>query len=114
MKRVKIYVDENVDYRVVKGLKRRGVDIITVHETDNSAKSDEKQLEYAKSINALFFTHDDDLLKIAKWWKKVGKNHNGIIYVHQAKLSVGEIVRKLKLLSETVSIKGMKNHIEFL
>lgn len=54
MKRVKIYVDENIDYRVVKGLKRRGVDIITVQETLNLAKSDEKQLEYAKSIDALF------------------------------------------------------------
>ena len=105
MKRVKIYVDENIDYRVVKGLKRRGVDIITVQETLNLAKSDEKQLEYAKSIDALFFTHDDDLLKIAKRWKNVGKTHNGIIFVHQTKLSVGEIVRKLRLLSETVSIK---------
>jgi predicted nuclease of predicted toxin-antitoxin system len=114
MKRVKIYVDENIDYRVVKGLKRRGVNIITVQETLNLAKSDETQLEYAKSIDALFFTHDDDFLKIAKRWKSGGKSHNGIVYVHQTKLSVGEIIRKLRLLSETVSLKKMKNHIEFL
>jgi len=112
--KIKIYVDENVNYKVVEGLRRRGVGIITVQESNLSGVTDEKLLEYAKSIDACIFTHDDDFLKLEGEWKLKGKMHNGIIYVHQQKLSVGEIVRKLKLLVETISLEEMINHVEFL
>ncbi len=114
MARIKIYADENINYKIVKGLRRRGVEIVTVQELHKWAVDDEEQLEYAKSMGTCLFTHDDDLLKVAKKWRNQGKIHNGIIYVHQQKLRVSETIRKLKLLVETVSLEEMKNHIEFL
>jgi predicted nuclease of predicted toxin-antitoxin system len=98
----------------VQGLRRRGVVVNTVIETGQSGVGDEEILKYAKSLNACLFTHDDDFLRLARKWEKKGKIHSGIIYVHQQKLSIGEIVRKLKLLVETISSEEMVGHIEFL
>jgi predicted nuclease of predicted toxin-antitoxin system len=46
--------------------------------------TDEEQLETAIQKEAAIFTHDTDFLRMA-----IGREHFGIIYVHQQKLSVG-------------------------
>jgi len=42
------------------------------------------------------------------------REHPGIIYVHQQKLSVGECIRRLKAIAETKSPEEMHNQIVFL
>lgn len=112
--KIKIYTDENVNGAIVNGLRRRGVEIQSTHEAGNSGISDEEQLEYAVTQHACLFTHDDDLLTIADQGQKIEKEHNGIIFVHQEKLSIGEIINRIKLIVDILSPEEMKNHIEFL
>ena len=112
--KIKIYADENVNGAIVSGLRRRGVEIQSMHEAGNLGITDEEQLLYAAAQNACSFTHDDDLLTIADHWQKIGKEHFGIIFVHQEKLSVGEIISRIKLIVDILSSEEMKNHIEFL
>ncbi|MBN2543810.1 DUF5615 family PIN-like protein [bacterium] len=105
MKKIKIHADENVNYKIVMGLRRRGVEITTVQELNKSNEDDESLLEFASANDAVFFTHDDDLVRIATEWGLQGKEYQGIIFVHQQKLSIGEIIRRIKLLVETVSVE---------
>jgi predicted nuclease of predicted toxin-antitoxin system len=44
---VKFYLDEHIPKGVVEGLRRRGVDVLTVQESGRSGDSDEKQLAFA-------------------------------------------------------------------
>ena len=71
--------------------------------------TDEEQLETAIQNRASIFTHDADFLRVA-----VDTNHLGIIYVHQQKMSVGECIKKLKVLAETTRPDEMRNKIIFL
>jgi len=71
--------------------------------------TDEEQIEVATRNRAVIFTHDVDFLRMA-----TEKEHPGIIYVHQQKLSIGECVRRLKALVETKSPEEMHNKIIFL
>jgi len=112
--KIKIYADENVNGAIVNGLRRRGVDIQSTHEAGNLGITDEEQIAYAVAQNACLFTHDDDLLTIADHWKKIGKEHFGIIFVHQENLNIGEIISRIKLIVDILSPEDMKNHIEFL
>lgn len=57
------------------------------------------------------FTHDDDFLSMAV---ESGIEHFGIIYVHQQHLSVGECIRRLKAIVETMSPEELHNRILFL
>jgi len=112
--KIKIYTDENVNGAIVNGLRRRGVEVQSAHEAGNLGITDEEQLAYAIAQQACLFTHDDDLLTIADHWQKIGKEYFGIIFVHQEKLSIGEIIRQIKLIVDILSQEEMKNHIEFL
>ena len=58
---------------------------------------------------AVVFTHDTDFIRIA-----MNKSHSGIIYVHQQKLTIGECIKKLKLIAETKTQQEMANQIVFL
>ena len=112
--KIKIYADENVNGAIVNGLRRRGIEVLSTHEAGNIGITDEDQLEYAVAQQACLFTHDDDLLTIADHWQKIGKEHSGIIFVHQERLTIGEIIRRVKLIVDILSPEEMKNHIEFL
>lgn len=109
--RIKIYADENVNVAIVEGLKRRGVEVGSAVDTGKLGLSDEEQLKYALEERAVIFTHDDDFLS------RVAESeieHCGIIYVHQQHLSIGECIRRLKTIVETMSPEEMHNRILFL
>jgi len=109
-----VYADENIHAGIVEGLKRRGVTIWSVQEVKKVGLKDEEQLEYATAQGACFLTHDDDLLRVADRWLKMGRRHAGVLYVHQQHLSIGEIIRKVKMLVDIVNAEEMENRIEFL
>jgi len=107
--RIKIYADESVNVAIVEGLKRRGVEAFSPKDINKLGLTDEQQIEVATQNRAVIFTHDVDFLRIASQ-----KEHPGIIYVHQQKLSVGECIRRLKTIVETKSPQEMRNRIIFL
>lgn len=110
-KRIKIYADENVNIAIVEGLRRRGVEAWSAIEKGKIGLSDEEQLRYASKEKAIIFTHDDDFLSMAT---ESGIEHCGIIYVHQQHLSIGECIRRLKGIIETMSPEEMHNRTLFL
>lgn len=109
MDKLTFYLDESVNIAVGEGLKRRGVIVISARDANNLGHSDKEQLDYAARKNFVVVTHDDDFLKMAMKFK-----HKGIIYVHQQKYNVGDLIRRLKLLWDIAEQKDMLNHVEFL
>jgi len=114
MARIKVVADENVHVAIVEGLKRRGVTAWSVQTVGRRGLSDEEQLEYATSQSACLLTHDDDLLVVADRWRKGGRKHGGILYVHQQALGIGEVIRRIKILVDLKTTEDMETHIEFL
>jgi len=90
-------------------LKRRGVEAFSAKEIDKLGLTDEEQIEVATKKQAVIFTQDVDFLRIV-----IHKQHPGIIYVHQQKLTIGECIRRLKAIAETKSPEEMRNRIVFL
>jgi len=109
--RINIYTDENVNVAIVEGLKRRGVEAWSAIDKSKLGLSDEEQLRYAFDEGMTIFTHDDDFLSMAS---ESEIEHCGIIYVHQEHLSIGECIRRLKSIVETMSPEEMHNRILFL
>ena len=90
-------------------MKRRGVEAFSAKDIGKLGLTDEGQIEVATRKEAVIFTHYIDFLRIA-----IHKQHPGIIYVHQQKLSVGECIKRLKVIVETKSRKEMRNQMIFL
>lgn len=108
-KKLKFYTDEHVPSSVVKGLRIRGVEILTTNDSGMIGESDENQIAFAKKEEMVIFTQDEDFLRLhAK-----GVEHSGIIYAHQ-RTPIGKMVQGLMLIYQVLEFKEMENHIEFL
>lgn len=71
-------------------------------------------MRYTAQERAVLFTHDADFISIARNWAQQGKEHWGVIYVHQDSLSIGECIRRLKDYADILEAEDMKDHVEFL
>jgi hypothetical protein len=111
---LRIYTNESVHVGVAAGLRRRGVDATSAHDSGNLGVSDEAQLEYAARQRAVIFTHDADFLRLAQSWELRKRAHWRIIYAHPDKLAVGESIRRIKEFADVFEPEDFKNHVEFL
>jgi predicted nuclease of predicted toxin-antitoxin system len=107
---VKFYLDEHIPKGVVEGLRRRGVDVLTVQEADRSGDSDEKQLAFATREGRVLVTFDDDFLRL----DASGIPHTGVVFSQTGRRTVGELIESLMLIANVIESNEMKNHIEFI
>jgi predicted nuclease of predicted toxin-antitoxin system len=108
-KTVKFYTDDLVSKVVVRGLRQRGVDVLTMHEADLPGAGDHQHLTRARAEGRVLFTQDDDFLRL----HAQGMEHAGIVYAAQG-TSAGEIIRGLMVMRQLLEIEDMKGHVEFL
>ncbi|MFC1851955.1 DUF5615 family PIN-like protein [candidate division CSSED10-310 bacterium] len=107
--KIKFYADENVPRAVVEGLRKRGLDVLTPHDTGMLGKSDEEQLVFALNQKRVILTRDQDFLRL----HSRAFNHCGIIYTSHKK-SIGDIIQGMLLIYSVFDADEMKNHVEFL
>ena len=58
MEKIKIYTDEDVTISVCKVLKLRGFEAYSTIEKNRCESTDEEQLEYATSMDAILLSHN--------------------------------------------------------
>lgn len=107
--KTRFYTDEHVGKAVIKGLRQRGVDVLTVPEAGLLGASDEEHLNLAREERRVIFTQDDDFLALAA----AGLHHAGIVYAPQG-TSIGQIIRGLMLIHQVLEPEEMEDHVEFL
>ena len=107
---MKFYLDEHIPKGVVEGLRRRGVDVLTVQEAGRSGDSDEKQLAFAVREGRVFVTFDDDFLRL----DAAGVPQVGIVFSQTGHRTVGELIEGLMLTANLIDPDEMKNHIQFI
>jgi predicted nuclease of predicted toxin-antitoxin system len=93
----------------VRGLRERGVDVLTVSDAGTLTASDLEHLERARAGQRVIFTQDDDFLRL----HAAGLPHAGIVYARQG-TPVGEIIRGLMLIFQVLNSEDMEQQVEFL
>ncbi len=109
MARVRFFTDEQVSKAVVMGLRRRGVEVLTVPDAGSLGASDVEQLRRARELRRVMFTQDDDFLRLAA----AGTGHAGIVYATQDR-PIGEIIRGLMLIHDVLDAEDMAGRVEYL
>ena len=109
MATIKFYTDEHVARTVVKGLRERGVDVLTVTEAGLLGAPDDAHLANALRDGRVVFTHDVDFLRL----HAAGVGHAGIVYVPR-ELPIGDVIRGLMLIVQVLDSEDMIGHVEFL
>jgi predicted nuclease of predicted toxin-antitoxin system len=107
--RIKFYTDEHVPRAVTEGLRRRGVDVVTVQDAGTQGAEDARHLDFAAREGRVVLTQDADFLRL----HAAGVSHAGIVYVPQ-QTPIREILRSLTILHELLRPEDMVRHVEFL
>ena len=102
--------DEHVPYPIVKGLKRRNLDVVTVQDVGLRSVRDERILEVARQQGRIIYTQDADFLR----HHATGTEHGGILYHHLLAYPIGEAIRRVVLACEVYAPEELKNHVEFI
>ncbi|KPA12178.1 hypothetical protein MHK_007616 [Candidatus Magnetomorum sp. HK-1] len=114
--RIQLYIDEDAMAKIlVKGLRARGIDVVTVFEEDMTGCADEEQLEYATNQKRTLYTFNvGDFCRIHKEYLTIGKFHAGIVVVNRTRYSVGDQIKRLSELIHKKSAEEMNNNLLFL
>ena len=107
---IRFHLDESCRQSIAMGLRLRGVDVTTTPEQDLIGASDEEQLAFARRHKRVTLTHDADFIALAR----TSPDHCGIVYCHQRRRSIGEIIRGLILLWETYDAGDLDGRVEYL
>lgn len=106
---IRFYTDEHVSRAVIRGLRQRGVNVLTVPEAGMMGAADEAHLALAHREGRVLFTQDADFLRLAT----AGAPHAGIVYIGQH-TPPGAIIQRLMLVYQVLSAEEMVSNIEFL
>ena len=107
---MKFYLDEHIPKAVAEGLRRRGIDVLTIQGAGRVGDPDRKQLAYAALKRRVLVTFDDDFLAL----DAAGASHSGIVFSQAGRRSVGELIESLVLIAKVIEPGEMRNHIEFI
>lgn len=116
MSQIRLYFDEDSgDVIILKLLRNRGFNVISVQEVHREGLTDEQQLLYAYSQNRVIYTANiKDFYHLHTLFLTEGKSHAGIILVQQQRYGIGEISRGILRLIAAKSAEEMINQIEFI
>lgn len=109
---IRLYLDEDtMDRALVSALRARGVDVLTAHESDMIERKDDEHLVFATTKGRVLYSFNvGDYCRLSS----DGRSHAGLVLAHQQRYSVGEQMRRLLRLMNTLSAEEMQNRIEFL
>ena len=110
MSKIRFYLDENIDNAIAKGLRLRGIDVLTTPEAEHMSWDDEDHLAFALAENRVFVTQDTDFLVLAS--QEIA--HAGIAYYHPQSRTIKEILFEPRLLYEALTGEEMRNQVRFL
>ncbi len=108
--KIRFFFDQHIPGAVARGLRRRGVEVLTAQEAGRCGDTDLEQLEFAYENEYVVVSFDSDFLALAAG----GVLHNGVAFCSATKYTIGELIYALLLVSDVLDMSDMRNHIEFL
>jgi predicted nuclease of predicted toxin-antitoxin system len=111
---IPIYMDEHVPAAVTRGLRLRGVGVLTVQEDGTDGWLDPRLLDRARELGRVVFTQDKDFLIEATRRQRLGEPFGGVIYIHQWDLLVGRCIADLELLAQAGNPEDFADQVWYL
>lgn len=110
---LRLYSDECIDARIVAGLRRRRIDILTAGEQGLLSASDAQQIERAIALGRTLVTADQDFLAIVRDMNARGKAFPGVFFIQQG-TPIGEAIRNIADAAEILQPADMESWLEWI
>ena len=111
---VALYMDENVHGAITRGLRLRGVDVLTVQDEGLESTPDPQVLDRAAELRRVLVSQDTDLLIEAVQRQRAEERFIGVIYAAQDPLAVGRYIEDLEVIAKATDLEEYANRVEHL
>lgn len=111
---IALYMGHHVPAAITRGLRRRGVDVVTAEDDGAQTLDDPDLLDRATALDRVLFTRDEDLLREGARRQQSGETFAGVIYGHQLKVSIGRCVSDLEIIANVYEPGDMASQVMFL
>ena len=81
----------------------RSIDVLTAQEDGSAELADDVLLKRATELGRVLVSQDQDLLREGARWLSERKDFSGIIYAHQLRITIGQMVEDLELIARATS-----------
>lgn len=109
-----LYMDVHVPMAITRGLRRRGVDILTSQQDGSARLPDDKLLDRATGLGRILFTRDPDLLAEAAARLRTGKPFATVVFARQTDVSIGRCVADLEIIAHSAKPDEAINQVVYL
>jgi predicted nuclease of predicted toxin-antitoxin system len=107
-----LYMDVHVQSAITRGLRLRGVDVLTAQQDESTEWTDVDLLERATDLERVLFTRDDDFLGEATRRQAEQRACASVAYAHQQGATIGQCVGDLELIAKTFAPGDLRGRFE--
>ncbi len=107
-------MDVHVPFAVTKGLRLRGIDVLTAQEDGAAEIDDLSLLLRATELGRILVSQDKDLLREGKKLLMRQAPYCGIVYAARNKVTIGQMVTDLALIAGAMTQDEWRGRIEHL
>ena len=107
-------MDEHIDTSITIGLRRRGVDVLTVQQDGRRGKPDPDLLDRAGFLQRVVFTQDRDFLREAHRRQLANIPFVGVVYSYNIAVSIGQCIQDLEIIAKVFDLVDMADRVEYL
>jgi hypothetical protein len=107
-------MDVHVKSSITKGLRRRGVDVLTAQDDANTRTADPDLMDHATALGRVLVSEDVDMLIEASSRQQTARSFSGLIHIDQLRFRIGAIVSDLEIIAKCSEPIEIANKVEFL
>ena len=101
-----LYMDVHVPLPITRGLRRRGVDVLTAQDDQTTRLSDPELLRRARELGRILFSQDEDLIAEAVRCQGEREPFATVVFSRQLDLSIGRCIADLETLAIAAKTGG--------
>jgi hypothetical protein len=107
-------MDVHVPSAITRGLLMRGIDVLTAQLDETTRLDDPSLLDRSTELGRVLVSQDEDLLAEATKRQRSGMFFGGVIYAHQAGITIGRAIQDLQILADAGNPEDFSNRVEYL
>ena len=107
-------MDVHVPRAITTELRLRKIDVLTAQEDGMAELDDENLLRRATELGRILVSQDQDLLREGARRQRENGDFSGIVYGHQLRVTIGQMVEDLELIARATSLEEWRGRIEYL
>ena len=111
---LRLYMDHNIPGPITRGLRRRGIDVLTAEQDGRQQLSDPLLLTRADELGRLFFSFDKHLLAEAHRRQRAGEHFFGLTFAKSLAITIGQAIDSLEFICLTHQISDVENQVIYL